>query len=131
MNKINYPENKRFGILFSILLLVLSIIFFLSHKQNLLVIFILLFILLLGITIFRPILLTYPTKVWLYFGKLISLIISPIVLGIIFLFIISPLAIFFKIIKRDELKLKKNKYMSAWITRKEKVYNKKSFKDQF
>ena len=131
MNKINYPENKRFGILFSILLLVLSIIFFLSHKQNLLVIFILLFILLLGIIIFRPILLTYPTKVWLYFGKLISLIISPIVLGIIFLFIISPLAIFFKIIKRDELKLKKNKYMSAWITRKEKVYNKKSFKDQF
>jgi len=56
--------------------------------------------------------------VWMKFGALLNRIVSPIMLGAIYFIVISPVAIFFKITGRDELKRKFDKSLSTyWISR--------------
>ena len=69
--------------------------------------------------------------IWFKFGLILSLIISPIVMSVVFFFVVTPIAIIAKIFGKDFLKLKKKeneKKKSYWIT-KEKYDN--SMKDQF
>ena len=65
------------------------------------------------------------------FGILLGKIVSPIVLGLIFFVIFTPVSLFLKIIKRDELQLKKNNNKSYWKIREEKKFDPYSFKNQF
>lgn len=80
---------------------------------------------------FRPNILRPVNKLWMLFGNLLSFIIQPIILGILFYLIITPVAIILKIIKRDELKLKLNNDDSHW--KKKPPYETDStwFKQQF
>ena len=63
------------------------------------------------------------------FGLLLSLIISPIILGIIYFIIFTPIGIFMKLFGRDELFLKNKKKTTYWSD----IEDKKTlnFKDQF
>ncbi len=58
-------------------------------------------------------------------------IVSPIVLGIMFFLMITPLAIGMKLFKRDVLFLKKRKTKSYWINRNPQGPDSESFKNQF
>ena len=59
--------------------------------------------------------LTPLNKIWFYLGFYLGKIISPLVIGFIFYFLISPLAIILRFFGRDELKLKKNNSNSYWV----------------
>lgn len=61
----------------------------------------------------------------------LSKIMNPIILGIIFYLLITPSALLGKIIGRDELKLKKRKTDSYWIERKKRKEDLQSFINQF
>ena len=52
---------------------------------------------------------------------------SPIVMGIVFFFVVTPIGIFLKILKKDVMGLKTG-VSSYWITREDKV---QSMKKQF
>jgi len=52
-------------------------------------------------------------------------------LGVLFFIVITPVAIFMRIIGRDELKLKKQNVSSYWIERTPPGPEPESFKDQF
>jgi hypothetical protein len=71
------------------------------------------------ITIIRPKLLTFFNKLWIEFGMLLGKIISPIVMGIVFLFIVTPIGIIVRILKKDIMGLKK-KTSSYWVDRNNK-----------
>ena len=61
------------------------------------------------------------------FGMVLATIINPIILGFIFLFIFTPIGLFFKLIKRDELGLKVKK-ISYWKNPNSFNKNSSSFK---
>ena len=61
----------------------------------------------LNSAIFRPDLLALPYKVWMKFGAILGWVNSRIVLGIIFFFILLPIAFIMKIYGHDPLRLKK------------------------
>ena len=83
------------------------------------------------ISFLRPKLLTPFNFVWMKLGYILGKIISPIILGLIFYFIVSPVAIISKIFGRDELNLKRKiNVKTSWVYYKKKLshYN---FKKQF
>ena len=81
------------------------------------------------ITIIRPNILTIFNKLWTKFGLLLGKVISPIIISLIFFFIITPIGLYFKVFRKDILNLKIiKKNSSYWINRKNKI---ESMKKQF
>ena len=72
--------------------------------------------------------LTPLNNIWLKFGELIGKIDSPIVMGIIYFFVVTPIGLLMKFVQKDLLSLKKKKCSTYWI----KTENKnKRMKNQF
>jgi len=69
-------------------------------------------------------------KLWMRFGVLLGIIVNPIVLGIIFFGLFTPIAIVMRLSGRDELRLKLSQKSSHWITRNEPIKS-ESFTRQF
>ena len=59
--------------------------------------------------------------VWIKFGELLGKIIAPIIMGIIYFFIITPIGLFLRLIGKDLLGLKFNKNKSYWVERKKNI----------
>ena len=64
------------------------------------------------------------------FGILLGMIVSPIIMGIIFFGIFTPIAILMRFSGRDELRLRFKKQKTHWINRKTLTVI-DSFKKQF
>jgi Saxitoxin biosynthesis operon protein SxtJ len=57
-------------------------------------------------------------KVWMLFGAFLHKVVSPIMLGLIYFVVMTPVALFFKLKGRDELRRKYDPAAkSYWITR--------------
>ena len=69
-------------------------------------------------------------KLWMRFGLLLGMIVSPIVLGVIFFGLFTPIAMLMRLSGRDELRLKFTQKTSHWISRGEPI-KPESFKHQF
>ena len=69
-------------------------------------------------------------KLWMRFGLLLGMIVSPIVLGIIFFGLFTPIAMLMRLSGRDELRLKFTQKACHWISRGEPIKS-ESFKQQF
>ena len=129
-NNLELPSNKKFGFFFSILFLIISFYLYFTGFYYLSYFLVTLSILLFLITIINDNLLLRLNKLWMMFGLFLGKIISPLVIGFIFFGLFFPIALFGKLIKRDELKLKKN-LKSSWIDRETKEYLPESFNKQF
>ncbi len=62
------------------------------------------------------------------FGMYLGIFISPIVMGIVFFLVVTPIGIIMKILRKDLLNLRMNKKNSYWIE-KDKI--KSNMKNQF
>ena len=72
--------------------------------------------------------LTPLNNLWFKFGLFLGKIVSPIVMGIIFFFVVTPTSFIMRILGRDLLNLKFNKNKSYWM---EKKGLKSKMKNQF
>ena len=54
-------------------------------------------------------------KIWTRFGLFLGNFISPIVMGIIFFFVVTPIGLLMRLFGKDVLNLKKNKFSTYWI----------------
>ena len=72
--------------------------------------------------------LTPLNRFWMKFGLFLGKIISPIVMGIVFFLVVTPIGIIMKIFRKDILNLRKNTKSTYWI---KKVEQKSSMKNQF
>tara|TARA_B100001765_G_C19306264_1_gene250995 strand:- start:404 stop:598 length:195 start_codon:yes stop_codon:yes gene_type:complete len=54
------------------------------------------------------------------FGLFLGKIISPIVMGIVFFLVVTPIGIIMKIFRKDLLNIKYKKNQSYWVYRKNK-----------
>ena len=87
--------------------------------------------LLLVTTLFVPKLLTPLNLLWYRFGLVLGKAFSPIVLGVIFFAVITPLSLVMRLFGRDELKIKKRVVESYWVDRSPLSHQPESFKNQY
>ena len=127
MGDIKIGSNRSFGIVFFIVFLLIAI-YPLINNEGLRIwsIIIAIFFLILGLINSKV--LTPFNKLWFKFGLLLGKIISPIIMGIIFFLVVTPIAFIMRIIGKDLLNLKFNKNKSYWI---EKTGPKSKMKNQF
>ncbi len=123
---IKRKNNITFGILFFIFFLIIGLYPLISNEpiRTWSIIVSLVF---LTVTIIKPNLFTFLNKLWIKFGILLGKIISPIVMSLVFFFVVTPIGIFVKILKKDVMGLKREQ-SSYWITREDKI---QSMKKQF
>ena len=113
-------KNKQFGYLFFFVLSFISIfIFFNSNKIN--YILISLSLIFLIITIFKPILFDRISNIWIKFGELLGMFISPLVMALIFFLFLTPLSLIVRIMRKDLLNTKFSKQKSYWIKREKNI----------
>tara|TARA_A100001015_G_C15023558_1_gene729276 strand:+ start:167 stop:565 length:399 start_codon:yes stop_codon:yes gene_type:complete len=129
-SEIKLPSNRKFGFFFTVIFLITFVYFFIVDAILISSIFVLISIVLFLVTIFKEDFLLPLNKLWMRFGFLIGIIVSPIVLGAIFFFLFTPIAIFMKLFGRDELCLKLKVKKTHWINY-EKTKPTQSFKNQF
>jgi hypothetical protein len=70
-----------------------------------------------AVTLVAPQLLSPLNRLWYGLGLLLGKIVSPIVLGIIFFVLITPISLITRLFGRDELKMKKRSVDSYWVDR--------------
>ena len=126
-NNIKISSNKSFGIVFFIFFLIVSI-YPLLDDRALRVWPLVISVIFLILGILNSKILTPLNKLWFKFGILLGTIVSPIVMGIVFFIVVTPISLIMKILKKDILNLKKNKNKSYWITKSEL---KSKMKNQF
>ncbi|MFL2789361.1 MAG: SxtJ family membrane protein [Paracoccaceae bacterium] len=131
LTEVKLPTNRKFGLFFCIIFLFISIYYFIGKAIIIGKIFLLVSGFFFIIAIVKPKLLLPLNKVWMRFGYLLGMIVSPIVLGIIFFGLFTPVAFGMRLFGRDELRLKPNKYQSFWKLKEINQRSSKSFKDQF
>ncbi len=117
---VKISSEKNFGITFSIIfLLIFLYILIFSNKAS--VLFLIVSFVLLLISFFYSKLLYWPNLLWFKFGMLIGMIISPIMLSLIYFFIVVPTGLIVRIFKRDLINIKINKNEKTyWKSRKYK-----------
>ena len=70
-------------------------------------------------------------RLWMYFGLLLGIVISPIVLGVIFFGIFTPISLLMRLFGRDELRLKLTAQATQWKERDSNEMKDSTFKYQF
>lgn len=129
-SSIDLPSNRNFGYFFCAVFLMVSIYFYYVENVILLYMFGVMSVLLFLITILQADILLPLNKLWIRFGLFIGRIVSPIVMGLIFYGIFTPVAILMRLNKRDELILRFEKKDCHWIKREGEIQS-SSFKNQF
>ena len=124
--KVKSKDNITFGILFFIFFLIFGL-YPLKSDEAIRVWSVVLSLVLLIITIIKPNLFTFLNKFWIKFGILLGKIISPIVMGLVFFFVVTPIGILVRVLKKDVMGLKRGA-SSYWINREYKV---QTMKKQF
>ena len=130
MNTIVLPSNKKFGGVFTLFFIIAFCYFY--YEGNIIVsnCFGVLACIFAGFTVFWPEALLPLNKLWMSFGFLLGFLISPLVLGVLFFCMFTPIAFVTRICGRDELCLRSKKKNSFWESRE--VSNQPiSFKHQF
>lgn len=124
------PSNKKFGYFFSGIFAI-SASYFLFFQDKI-VGFILIFVALIFFvtTLLKAELLMPLNKFWAYFGICLGKITTPIILGFIFFVLFTPLAIYFRFIGRDALKIRTCESESYWIQNFDQLIN-TDFRRQF
>ena len=129
-SEIELPSNRKFGLFFTFVFAVAAAYFYDSENLLWAYVFIAASIIFLTITLVRDEFLLPLNKLWMRFGFLLGMVISPLVLGVIFFGIFTPIAMLMRLSGRDELRLKLSKKSSHWISRSEPIKS-ESFKNQF
>jgi hypothetical protein len=124
--KVKSKDNITFGILFFIFFLIFGL-YPLKSDEAIRVWSVVLSLVLLIITIIKPNLFTFLNKFWIKLGILLGKIISPIVMGLVFFFVVTPIGILVRVLKKDVMGLKRGA-SSYWINREDKV---QTMKKQF
>jgi hypothetical protein len=126
------PAERTFGFVFTgIFLIVAGYLWYSDSKTSTIQIFLVLAAVFFAFSIFMPVVLRPLNKAWYKLGLLMGRVVSPIVLGILFFILISPIAIVMRLAGRDPLKLRKQDVQSHWIDRAPPGPESTSFKDQF
>jgi len=126
-NEIKISSNKSFGVVFFIVFFLFGIWPALKGNDirywsiSLSLIFLILG--LLNSKLLSPL-----NRLWFKFGIILGNFIAPIIMGLVFFLVVTPIGLIMKLLGKDLINLKKNNDKTYWIEKKE---IKTSMKNQF
>ena len=127
MDDVKISSNRSFAIVFFIVFLLIALYPLINKGEfrlwSLIISFIFFILGILNSKILTPL-----NKLWFKFGIFLGKIVSPIIMGIIFFFVVTPIGVLMRIFGKDVLNLKYNNKKSYWI---EKTGPKSKMKNQF
>ena len=127
MDEIKINSNRSFGTVFFVVFLLIAFYPLLKgHDLRIWSLIVSLIFLILGLLNSK--ILTPLNKMWFKLGLFLGKIISPLIMGIIFFIVVTPIGIIMRLFNKDLLNLKYNKEKSYWIKR---VGPKSKMKNQF
>lgn len=86
----------------------------------------------LAVALVRPALLAAPNRLWMRLGLLLNRIVSPLVLGIVFYLVVTPMGLAMRLAGKDPLRLKpREPGASYWIGREPPGPSPESLRNQF
>ena len=118
MNDIKISSNKSFGLVFFIVFLIIAT-YPLINNQNIRIWSLVIALIFLILGLISSNILSPLNRIWFKFGIFLGKIVSPVIMGVIFFFVVTPIAFIMKILKKDLLNLKFNSENSYWIQRNE------------
>ena len=127
MNDVKISSNRSFGVVFFIVFLLIALYPVINNEEirawSLIVSLIFLVLGLLNSKILNPL-----NQIWFKFGILLGRIISPLIMAIIFFFVVTPIGLIMRTLGKDILNLRYNTKKTYWI---EKTGPKSKMKNQF
>ena len=131
-SEVTSASDRSFGIMFGCIFIILVVIIRLrDNPQYIQLLFLALSLVTFLISFARPSLLNTTNRLWMKFSLLLARFVSPIVLGVLFYVLISPLALVLRLFGRDELRLRTKKVATNWQNRQMNGYSFDSFKNQY
>ncbi len=112
--KIKLPSNRNFGIVFSIVFLIISL-WPLLNQNDIRIWSLIISGIFLVLGIINSKLLSLLNKIWFKFGIFLGNFIAPIVMGIVYFTVVTPTGLIMKLFGKDSLNLKKNNKNTYWI----------------
>ena len=127
MNDVKISSNRSFGIVFFVVFLIIALYPLLNNEGiriwSIIISLVFLILGLINSKVLNPL-----NKLWFKFGILLGKIISPLIMGLIFFLVVTPIGILMRILGKDLLNLKYNNNKTYWI---EKSDTKSKMKNQF
>ena len=127
MDDIKISSNRSFGIVFFVVFFLVAI-YPLIHNEEIRIWSLIISIIFLILGLINSRILNPLNKLWFKFGILLGKIVSPIIMGIIFFLVVTPIGFIMRILSKDLLNLRFNKNKSYWI---EKSGPKSKMSNQF
>ena len=115
--EIKVSSDRSFGIVFLLVFLAVGIWMVSGgHSEGWL--FLAGSVILFVVALARPSILGPLNRAWFKFGLLLSRVVNPFILGVVFFLVITPMAVFRRLLGKDSLHLKSNPCLeSYWIDR--------------
>ena len=127
MSDVKISSNRSFGIVFFVVFLLIAF-YPLTNQADIRIWSVIISLIFLSLGLLNSKLLTPLNKIWFKFGIFLGKIVSPLIMGLIFFAVVTPIAFLMRILKKDLLNLKFSKNNSYWI---EKTEPKSKMKNQF
>jgi hypothetical protein len=127
MDEIKIGSNRSFGIVFFFVFLLIAV-YPLIKNQDIRLWSLTVSVVFLTLGIFNSKILNPLNKLWFKFGIFLGKIVSPLIMGIIFFLVVTPIGLLMRLLGKDLLNLKFNNNKSYWI---DKDGPKSKMKNQF
>ena len=127
MDDVKISSNRSFGIVFFVVFLLIAL-YPLTYDGEIRLWSLIISIIFLILGLLNSKILAPVNKIWFKFGLLLGKIVSPLIMGIIFFLVVTPIGLIMRLLGKDVLNLKYNKNKSYWI---EKKGPKSKMKNQF
>lgn len=125
------PSDRKFGFFFTVIFALMAAYFLREAATEIASAFLALAAVILAVTLLKAELLHPLNKLWMALGVLLGMIVSPIVLGVIFFAVFTPVGLAMRAFGRDELRLRPSDRKTHWKTRSAEIATVDAFKRQF
>ena len=119
--QIKISSNRNFGLVFFIVFLIVSL-WPLTYGEPIRIWLVIISMVFLILGLMNSKLLTPLNKLWFKFGMILGAIVTPIVMGLIFFLIVTPIGLIMRIMGKDLLNKKyEKKKETYWIKRDKSI----------
>ena len=128
MNKVKISSNRNFGLVFFIVFLIVGL-WPLTYENPIRIWSVIISLIFLILGLMKSKLLTPLNILWFKFGMILGAIVAPIIMGVVFFLVVTPIGLVMRIMGKDILNKKYDKKKKTyWISR---YKNMGSMKKQF
>ena len=116
MDDIKISSNRSFGIVFFVVFLLIAL-YPLTNEGEIRIWSVIISLIFLILGLLNSKILAPLNKLWFKFGIFLGKMISPLIMGIIFFLVVTPIGLIMRLLGKDVLNLKYNDNQSYWIER--------------